>query len=208
MKWSQLQPFLISDGILDLLILMEASSPESAAAAAYCRDKLRLPPDQLNPPPLISGDDLLQLGIPQGPIYRELLENIRKKQLDQILHSRKEALHYAEKESRHKNKVQRKALKKMYGVVYDKISEVLFRSDPIGINFGHNTDEYEPETSTILPQLSKCHSPEDVQRLSHQEFVKWFGEDIAGPPEKYAQLAHQIWDLWLQTKSEGFLTDN
>jgi poly(A) polymerase len=81
MKWSQLQPFLISDGILDLLALMEAASPESAAAA-YCRDRLRLPPDQLNPPPLVTGDDLLQLGIPQGPKYRTILENIRRAQLD------------------------------------------------------------------------------------------------------------------------------
>jgi poly(A) polymerase len=96
MKWSQLQPFLISAGILDLLALMEATSPASATAAAYCRDKLRLPPDQLNPPPLVTGDDLLELGIPQGPRYRTLLEEVRRRQLDNLLPDRDAALHWVE----------------------------------------------------------------------------------------------------------------
>jgi poly(A) polymerase len=91
MKWSQLQPFLISEGILDLLALMEATCPQSAAAA-FCREKLRLPPQQLNPPPLVTGDDLLQLGIPQGPRYRVLLDEIRHAQLDGELQDRNAAL--------------------------------------------------------------------------------------------------------------------
>ncbi|MBN2577468.1 MAG: CCA tRNA nucleotidyltransferase [Pirellulales bacterium] len=206
MKWSQLQPYLISDGVADLLALMEATSPESATAVAYCREKLRLPPNQLNPPPLITGDDLLQLGIPQGPIYRELLEDIRRKQLDQILHSRKETLHYVKKESRHKERMRHQELKHLYGSLYDQVAAVLFTSDPIGINFEHNTDEYEPETSTILPQLPDCRSEEDVQRLLHREFVKWFDEEIAGPPEIYVQPAKLIWDLWRkETKGTEFL---
>jgi poly(A) polymerase len=97
MKWSALQPILIAGGIEDLLELMEAISTEASAAAAYCREKLKLPPDELNPPPLVTGEDLLQLEIPQGPQYRILLEEIRKAQLDRVIHTREEAITLAKK---------------------------------------------------------------------------------------------------------------
>ncbi len=66
MKWSALQPILIAEGIHDLLELMEASSPEGDRAAAYCLNLLLQPPEILDPPLLITGEDLIQLGIPQG----------------------------------------------------------------------------------------------------------------------------------------------
>lgn len=82
MKWSALQPILIHEGICNLLELMEACSPEGGRVAAYCREKLNLPPEILDPPPLITGEDLLALDIPQGPRYRDLLQKIREMQLD------------------------------------------------------------------------------------------------------------------------------
>ncbi len=82
MKWSVLQPLLIAEGIADLMDLMEAFSPEAEKAAAYCREKLKMPPEELNPPSLVTGEDLLQLGIPQGPEYRRILQKIREMQLD------------------------------------------------------------------------------------------------------------------------------
>jgi tRNA nucleotidyltransferase/poly(A) polymerase len=94
MKWSALQPFLIAEGINDLLELMETSSPEGDKAAAYCLNLLLQPPEILNPPPLITGDDLLQLGIPQGPRYRILLDEIRRAQLDNIVHTHQDALRW------------------------------------------------------------------------------------------------------------------
>ncbi|MGA2796048.1 MAG: CCA tRNA nucleotidyltransferase [Thermoguttaceae bacterium] len=82
MKWSALQPILIDEGIHDLLELMEATSPEGDRAAAYCLNLLLQPPEILDPPPLVTGEDLIQLGIPQGPAYRTLLQKIRDMQLD------------------------------------------------------------------------------------------------------------------------------
>ncbi len=92
MKWSALQPFLIAEGIHDLLELMEASSPEGDQAAAYCLNLLLQPPEILNPPPLITGEDLLELGIPQGPAYKTILQKIREMQLDGQLLTREDAL--------------------------------------------------------------------------------------------------------------------
>ena len=87
-------------------------------------------------------------------------------------------------------------LKRKYKDLFDVVSDVLFKYDPIGINFGTNTDEYDPEVGTILPRLSECDSIEDVRRITHEEFVVWFGADGAGPEENYAEAAEEIWLAW------------
>jgi poly(A) polymerase len=99
MRWSQLQPLLIAEHIDDLLTFMEAASPATAEAAAHCREQLNRPREELDPPPLVTGDDLLALGIPQGPQYRILLEEIRRRQLDGNLESRAAALAWLGKQN-------------------------------------------------------------------------------------------------------------
>jgi hypothetical protein len=92
----------------------------------------------------------------------------------------------------------RRRLKTEYGELFDAAAVLLFRYDPIGISFENpNTDEYEPEVGTILPRLSDCHSQEDVLRVVHEEFVRWFEQDTAGPPERYEKIAADLWQMWL-----------
>ena len=91
---------------------------------------------------------------------------------------------------------ERKRLKAQYGHLLDSVAALLFRHDPAGINFDDNTDEYEPETRTILPRLRTCHSADDVRRVVHEEFVRWFDADIAASQEHYTQIAFEIWELW------------
>jgi hypothetical protein len=91
---------------------------------------------------------------------------------------------------------ERRLLKKKYKDLFDVVSEILFERDPIGINFGSNTDEYDPEVGTILPRLDECDSAEDVRRITHQEFVVWFGKENAGPADNYTEIAEQIWLAW------------
>ena len=97
---------------------------------------------------------------------------------------------------------ERRALKRAYGAVFDTAAEILFRHDPMGINFEHNTDEYEPEVGTILPRLRECSSKDDTRRVVHEEFVRWF-EDV-GDEAKYDIIAGEIWDAW--QKSPCFQT--
>jgi hypothetical protein len=66
----------------------------------------------------------------------------------------------------------------------------------MGINFETNADEYDPEVGTILPRLRSCTSSEDVCRVVHEEFVRWFTPDIAGRRDHYAQIGREIWELW------------
>ncbi len=91
---------------------------------------------------------------------------------------------------------ERNRLKSEYGDFFDTVSEILFRHDPIGINFESNTDEYEPEVGTILPRLKSCHSAEDLTTVIHEEFRRWFSYDLAGPRDKYREIAVEIWHLW------------
>ena len=91
---------------------------------------------------------------------------------------------------------ERRRLKAEYGQLFDSISALLFRHDPVGINFEENTDEYDTETGTILPRLRTCRSVNDVLCVVHQEFIRWFDAATAGPPGHYAQIASEIWQLW------------
>ncbi len=97
--WSRVQPILIHPGVHELLALMEAKALLGWAAledVQFCQQKLALPPQLLNPPPLITGDDLIQLGIPQGPIYKKILDQLRAAQLDGQIHSSEQALQQAQ----------------------------------------------------------------------------------------------------------------
>ena len=99
----------------------------------------------------------------------------------------------------------RERLRKKYRGLFDEISSILFVTDPIGINFESNTDEYEAEAGTILPRLKNCDSVEDVRRVVHEEFVRWFSPHDAGPESHYQKLAEDIWKAWRQaaiTKSQ------
>lgn len=85
----------------------------------------------------------------------------------------------------------RTELKHAYGAAYTMLSDILFSEDPLRINFRDNTDEYEPEVNTILPRLGSSQSVEDVRRIVHEEFVKWFELSMAGPEEKYQVIAER-----------------
>src|SRR5208282_2136281 len=91
---------------------------------------------------------------------------------------------------------ERRQLRAEYGELFDSIAALLFRHDPVGINFGENTDEYEAEVGTILPHLHDCSSVDDVLRSVHGEFVRWFDSGTAGPQERYKEIAFEIWELW------------
>jgi tRNA nucleotidyltransferase/poly(A) polymerase len=93
--WPKLQRILITPRIDELLGYCEAVAKTLDATTAdndFCREKLSLPPAELNPPPLITGDDLKALGIPPGPAYRDLLEAVRDAQLSKQTATKDEAV--------------------------------------------------------------------------------------------------------------------
>jgi hypothetical protein len=91
---------------------------------------------------------------------------------------------------------ERAALRERYGSLYDELQALLFRHDPIGINRGTNTDEYDPEVRAILPRLESCSSAADVARVAHEELIRPFDATIAGSRARYERLAPELWELW------------
>ena len=87
-------------------------------------------------------------------------------------------------------------IKAKFGALRADVLALLFKADPVGINFETNTDEYEAEADTILPRLSSCANAADVEKVVHEEFTRWFDPDTAGPPERYRAVAKQIWQRY------------
>jgi hypothetical protein len=77
----------------------------------------------------------------------------------------------------------------------DALERLLYRHDPIGVAFGGNPDEYSPEAGTIAPRLAGASSVEDVLRVVHEEFVRWFDEETAGRASRYREIAEETWAL-------------
>jgi hypothetical protein len=94
----------------------------------------------------------------------------------------------------------RKALRREYGTLFDTLAKLLFDSDPIGINFETNTDEYEPEVGTIIPRLKHATSENEVRQLVYEEFCRWFDAETAGPIDGYTDIASEVWAEWQRYK--------
>lgn len=93
------------------------------------------------------------------------------------------------------------------GDLISRVAEVLFVADPIGINLESNVDEYRPEAEAIVSRLPEAASQSELQRVVHEEFVRWFTIETAGPIERYRSVAERIWKLWSgdgNPKSQGW----
>ncbi|MDA8746436.1 CCA tRNA nucleotidyltransferase [Rubripirellula amarantea] len=83
--WSRLQPILIDrdvDVIADVAQAVVQSQRRGAAGIHRVRDALAWDPQKLNPPMLLTGDDLRKAGYEAGPKFRVFLDALRVAQLD------------------------------------------------------------------------------------------------------------------------------
>jgi len=92
LAWPRLQRLLVADARDELLELAAVVGGGRHAGVQHARQKLELPPDQLDPEPLLSGQDLIAHGLKPGKAFRRLLEEVRDAQLDGEVSSREEAL--------------------------------------------------------------------------------------------------------------------
>ena len=93
--WPKLQRLLTTHGIEELLALhaaIAAATGKQTLDVDHCRELLKLPPDELDPPPLISGDDLIEHGVPRGKHYQRLLAAVRDAQLEKQVATKREAI--------------------------------------------------------------------------------------------------------------------
>ena len=79
-------------GAHELVELHEAIVGGEDSGSAFCRAKLQLPAETLDPPPLVDGSDLIDHGIQPGPQFAGLLERLRDAQLAGDISDRQQAL--------------------------------------------------------------------------------------------------------------------
>ena len=98
MRPATLKRMLSEDGFEELL---ELSLLDTLASSSYmgfynfCRHALAsMSVHELRPPRLIGGDDLIAMGFPPGPRFKEILHQIEEHQLDGHLATREDALAY------------------------------------------------------------------------------------------------------------------
>jgi poly(A) polymerase len=99
-RWSELQPTLVHPGAGELLALAEARAGLGLGAwddVRHCRAMLDRPPELVNPPPLLDGNDLIAHGVARGPEFRRLLQSVRDAQLDGAVDTREEALRWIDR---------------------------------------------------------------------------------------------------------------
>ena len=99
LDWPDLQRVLIDPRIEHLLALATARQQARqlpVTGIETCRQKQLLAPEKLNPPPLLSGNDLQEMGLPAGPLFREILEKVRNAQLMEQLQDKQQALEWVQ----------------------------------------------------------------------------------------------------------------
>jgi poly(A) polymerase len=92
LSWPTVQRLLVHPGAQELVALYEALLGGKDAGSTFCRAKLQLPENVLNPAPLVDGADLISHGIQPGRGFADLLEHLRDAQLEGRIANREQAL--------------------------------------------------------------------------------------------------------------------
>ena len=92
--WSELQPLLIHPDIDQTLQITKVQFGDHHPGVRACQKKLAMPAEELNPAPLVSGNDLIKLGMQPGPVFAAILDRIRVAQLDGQIETPQEGLQW------------------------------------------------------------------------------------------------------------------
>lgn len=101
LREAKLKRVLAKPGIEELLALHRADALASFGDASqidYCEFYLEAQPaGPINPPPLVTGHDLVRHGLSPGAHFATILEQLREAQLDRIVNSKREALEWLDR---------------------------------------------------------------------------------------------------------------
>ncbi|AMV38458.1 CCA tRNA nucleotidyltransferase [Planctomyces sp. SH-PL62] len=96
LREAKLKRMLAQPGIDELLALHRADAMATRGHAGhvdYCESYLEhQPTGPINPPPLLTGHDLVRHGLKPGASFAAILDRVREAQLERRIHSKREAL--------------------------------------------------------------------------------------------------------------------
>ena len=99
--WSVLQPWLAHEWrfqLIDVMKSLAVISLFSTENVDWVWEQVHRDDADLNPPQLLRGNDLMQLGVPSGPAVGKLLGHLRNLQLDGKVTSRELAIKWVEQQ--------------------------------------------------------------------------------------------------------------
>ncbi len=91
--WSKLQRLLIHQAVEAGLQVARAIKGETQGIE-FCEARLKWPPEELDPPLLIRGEDLIRMGIKPGPQFKQILDDVRDRQLEGQFQTVEDAIKY------------------------------------------------------------------------------------------------------------------
>lgn len=87
-------------------------------------------------------------------------------------------------------------VKSQYGDSFLELSRIIELHDPMALLLYGIEGEYDPEVASVLIQLNKDLTMQDVHDLVFNDFTYWF-EPIAGKKEAYKDLSKAIYNWTL-----------
>ena len=81
--------------------------------------------------------------------------------------------------------------------IQDKISAILFKHDPVNLDFVDNTDEYDSEARMILEQIHIASDVDELEKIIIKIFITMFNDDRIVDRSKadWKKTAEEIWDV-------------
>jgi len=92
-----------------------------------------------------------------------------------------------------------------YGILFSQVSRLLFKHDPVQINFGVNDDEYDAEAHDIIARLQDNVACLSTARICKDVFAQWFTPDLANEFDGYAEMVNDIDSEWERFKERNYV---
>ena len=99
-SWPKVQRLLAAphhERLLQFATAVARTIGEPEDSIQFCQEQVSRPRDQWDPPPLLTGNDLVTIGLPRGPHYRVILEAVRDQQLLGMVQTAEAARHLAQR---------------------------------------------------------------------------------------------------------------
>ena len=90
------------------------------------------------------------------------------------------------------------AVKSLYGDSFLELSRIIELQDPMELLIYDIEGEYDPEVASILVQLNKDLTKQEVHDLVFNDFTYWF-KPIAGDKEHYIELSDAVYNWMIKS---------
>lgn len=74
----------------------------------------------------------------------------------------------------------------------EDVTTILHGHNPVGLA-DVDDGEYRSEAQTIVASVDRFTTLPETLNIVHGEFVHWFDPDMAGPQDRYTQVAADVW---------------